>query len=315
MSGAHVGIDVSKAWLDLAVHGTGETWRCANARSDFPVLIERLRRYAPCLIVLEASGGYEQEVLFALLAARLPAALVNPRQTHHFAKAAGYLAKTDAIDAKVLAHFAAAVGPKVTAAPTRAALALEELVSRRGVLIEMLTGERHRLSTTHTAPARTRIQAHVRWLARQLDDIDRELHELIGREATWRELDALLQSVPGIGRVAVAALLAWLPELGRLSRREIAALVGVAPFNHDSGTLRGTRHIRGGRSPVRTALYMCAVAGLRCNPMLQRTYAHLKAQGKPSKVALIACVRKLLTVLNAMVRDRQPWDAQRHVAT
>lgn len=312
MSGVHVGIDVSKRQLDVAVWENGETWRCVNAPADVPALVARLRSLAPRLIVLEASGGYEQDVLFALIAAKLPAALVNPRQTHHFAKAAGYLAKTDVIDAKVLAHFAAAVSPKVTSTPTNAELALEELVSRRAALIEMLTAERNRLGVTRTAPARSRISEHITWLKRQLEDIDRELRELIGREATWTELERLLASVPGVGRVAIAALLAWLPELGRLSRREIAALVGVAPLNHDSGTLRGSRHIGGGRSQVRTALYMCAVAGLRCNPMLKTTYAHLKAQGKPSKVALIACERKLLIVLNAMVRDHRPWDVQRH---
>jgi transposase len=312
MSGVHVGIDVSKHRLDVAVHETGETWSCPNAQGGFGVLIEALRARSPRLIVLEASGGYEQDILFVLLAASLPAALVNPQQTRHFAKATGYLAKTDAIDARVLAHFAAAVGPKLTAAPTAAQLALEELVSRRGALLEMLTAEKNRLATTRTQPARSLITEHVKWLRRQLKDIDRELHEVIGRSATWRELQTLLESVPGIGRVAVASLLAWLPELGRLNRREIAALVGVAPFNHDSGTHRGHRRIRGGRSGVRTVLYMCTVAGLRCNPMLKASYRHLKAQGKPSKVALIACVRKLLVVLNAIARDHRPWEEQRY---
>jgi transposase len=273
-------------------------------------LVERLRGLSPALIVLEASGGYEQEVLFALLAAGLPAALVNPRQTHSFAKGIGYLAKTDRIDARLLAHFAAAVRPTISEAPTTAQLALGELVSRRQALVEMLVAERNRLRLTRTQPARSHIERHIDWLKHQLGDMDKELRLLISHLETWRELDQLLESVPGVGPIAAAALIAWLPELGRLNRREVAALVGVAPFNHDSGTHRGCRRIAGGRPAVRTALYMCAVAGLRCNPLLQAFYARLKAQGKPSKVALTACVRKLAVTLNAIVRDRQAWSAK-----
>jgi transposase len=309
----HIGIDVSKEQLDIAVHESGKTFHCPNEAGAVAALIERLRGLSPALIVLEASGGYEQEALFALLAAGLPAALVNPRQTHAFAKAMGYLAKTDRIDAGVLAHFAQAVRPQVAAVPTAGQLALAELVARRQALLEMLTAEKNRLRLTRTAPARGHIERHIAWLKRQLDDMDQELKALIGRSETWRELDRLLESVPGIGPVAAASLLAFLPELGRLNRREIAALVGVAPFNHDSGTHRGTRRIAGGRPAVRTVLYMCAVAGLRCNPALQAFYVRLKAQGKPSKVALIACIRKLLVTLNAIVRDHQPWDAARYV--
>lgn len=308
----HIGIDVSKERLDVAVRESGEVFACPNALGAFPDLIERLRELHPALIVLEASGGYEQEVLLTLIGAGLPAALVNPRQTRNFAKATGYLAKTDAIDAQVLAHFAAAVRPKLTDAPSPERAALAELVARRQALIEMLVAEKNRLRLTRTEAVRAQTQAHVAWLTAQLDDLDRTLRERIARLPEWRELDALLQSAPGIGPLAVAALLALLPELGRLNRREIAALVGVAPFNYDSGEKRGTRRIGGGRTAVRTALYMCAVAGLRCNPMLQTFYARLKAQGKPSKVALTACVRKLLVVLNAMVRDRKTWDAAQY---
>jgi transposase len=306
----HIGIDVSKDRLDIAVHESGGEFACCNTTEAIAELVERLRGLSPALIVLEASGGYEQEVLFALLAAGLPAALVNPRQTHSFAKGIGYLAKTDRIDARLLAHFAAAVRPTISEAPTTAQLALGELVSRRQALVEMLVAERNRLRLTRTQPARSHIERHIDWLKHQLGDMDKELRLLISHLETWRELDQLLESVPGVGPIAAAALIAWLPELGRLNRREVAALVGVAPFNHDSGTHRGCRRIAGGRPAVRTALYMCAVAGLRCNPLLQAFYARLKAQGKPSKVALTACVRKLAVTLNAIVRDRQAWSAK-----
>lgn len=307
----HIGIDVSKDRLDIAVHESGEVFACRNTTEAFGELVKRLHGLTPALIVLEASGGYEQEVLFALLAAGLPAALVNARQTHNFAKATGYLAKTDRIDARLLAHFAVAVRPTISEAPTAAQLALSELVSRRQALVEMLVTEKNRLRLTRTAPARSHIERHIDWLKHQLEDMDKELRMLISHFETWRELDQLLESVPGVGPIAAAVLIAWLPELGRLNRREAAALVGVAPFNHDSGTYRGCRRIAGGRPAVRTALYMCAVAGLRCNPVLQTFYARLKAQGKPSKVALTACVRKLVVTLNAIVRDRQPWDTKR----
>lgn len=306
----HIGIDVSKDRLDIAVHESREIFDCRNTAEALADLAKRLRGLAPSLIVLEASGGYEQEALFALLAAGLPVALVNPRQTHNFAKATGYLAKTDRIDARVLAHFAAAVRPQVTRAPSAAQVALGELVNRRQALVEMLVAEKNRLRLIRTEPARGHTERHIAWLKAQLDGMDGELRELIGHSETWRELDALIESVPGVGIIAAASLLAMLPELGRLNRREIAALVGVAPFNRDSGAYRGTRRIAGGRAAVRTTLYMCAVAGLRCNPALKVFYARLKAQGKPSKVALTACIRKLLVTLNAVVRDRRPWEAR-----
>ncbi len=311
----HIGIDVSKDRLDIAVHESQEIFDCRNRVDAFAGLVERLRGLSPSLIVLEASGGYEQEVLFALLAAGLPVALVNPRQTHNFAKAMGYLAKTDRLDAGVLAHFAQAVRPKLAEAPSPGQLALGELVNRRQALTEMLVAEKNRRRLTRTEPARGHIERHIAWLKHQLDGVDGELRALIGQSETWRELDTLIESIPGVGLMAAATLLALLPELGRLNRREIAALVGVAPYNHDSGRQRGTRRIAGGRTAVRTVLYMCAVAGLRCNPGLQVFYGRLKAQGKPSKVALTACIRKLLVTLNAMVRDRRPWDAKQCAMT
>ena len=304
----HVGIDVSKAALDVAVLETDEAFQVANAAEAFPDLIRRLKKRHPALVVMEASGGYEQDVLFALISAGLPAVRVNARQVHHFAKATGLRAKTDAIDARVLARFAAAVQPRLQDAPTPGQVTLNEQVARRQALVEMLTMETNRLRLTRTPAVRAQVQQHIDWLKSQLSDIDGELKALIEGDETWRELDALLESVPGVGRVAATTLLAMLPELGQLNRREIAALVGVAPFNCDSGTLRGQRHIRGGRSAVRTVLYMCTIAGLRTNPVLKRCYDRLREQGKPPKVALIACERKLLVILNAMVRDQRHWD-------
>lgn len=296
----HIGIDVSKDRLDIAVHETAEAFACPSDSAGFPALIERLKGLRPTLVAVEAGGG------------GLPAALVNPRQTHNFAKAMGYLAKTDRIDAQALAHFGCTVRPKLAEAPTAAQLALAEPVPRHQALTEMLGAERNRLRLTRTVPARASVERHVAWLKTQLDDLDRELKDLIGRSETWRELDALIESVPGVGATAAAILLAWLPGLGRLNRREIAALVGVAPLNRDGGAYRGTRRIRGGRAAIRTVPYMGAVSGIRRNPALKAFYRRLKARGKPSKVALTACLRKLLATLNAIVRDRHPWDATRH---
>ncbi|MGH8307141.1 MAG: IS110 family transposase [Gammaproteobacteria bacterium] len=303
----HIGIDVSKRTLDVAVLERGTAFQMENGAAAHQKLIQRLHRLRPNLIVMEASGGYENPLLLALLSAGLPAVRVNARQVHHFAEAIGLLAKTDRIDAGVLARFAVAVHPAVQAQPTAAQLALAEHVARRQAVVNMLSAEKNRLQQTQTPQVKTQVQAHIEWLSRQLRDLDQTLKTQIERDETWCELDRLLESVPGVGRVAAATLLAMLPELGRLNRRQIAALVGVAPFNHDSGKHTGTRHIRGGRAPVRTALYLCVVAGLRCNPVLKAFYAQLKQRGKPSKLALTACSRKLLTMLNAMARNHQPW--------
>lgn len=311
----HIGIDVAKERLDIAVHESGESWTVANAEVAWAALVKRLRALEPALLVVEASGGYEQGILFAVLAEGLPAARVNPRRTHSFARAMGYLAKTDRIDARVLAHFAAAVQPRLSETPAAEQLELSELVARRRALVAMLVAERNRLRITRTAAVRADIERHIAWLEQELDGRDGELQALLANSQTWQALDERLQSVPGVGRIAAASLLAQLPELGRLNRREIAALVGLAPFNRDSGTHRGARRISGGRPAVRTALYMCAVSALRCNPALQALYQRLKAEGKPSKVALTACMRKLLVILNAMVRDRRPWDASLHAST
>lgn len=307
----HIGIDVSKSRLDVAVHETGETFSCANTSNGFVKLIESLKKLSPNLIVMEASGGYEKDLLFSLLTEGLPAAVVNARLIYNFAKATGRLAKTDQIDAQVIAHFALTVQPQVHLAPTALQQALTELVMRRRAMIEILVSEKNRLLQTRTEPARRHIQDHVNWLKSQLEEIDEELRQFINNSETWKELDQLISSVPGVGLVGSATLIALLPELGKLNRRQIASLVGVAPFNQDSGQKIGQRRIWGGRPTVRTALYLCAVAGLRCNPMIRASYDHLKKQGKPGKVALIACTRKLLITLNAMVKARTPWDKNR----
>jgi transposase len=310
-SGCHIGIDISKNRLDIAVHETGEIFEHLNTPDKFAPLITRLQNLKPKLIVMEASGGYEQDLLFSLLINGLPAALVNARQVHNFGKAIGRLAKTDRIDAVLLAHFAQAVQPKIHATPASAQTALAELVNRRHAMMEMLSAEKNRLHVTRTNPARSHIQNHIQWLQSQINDMDGELKDLIQQAETWRELDALLESVPGVGPVGAATLVALLPELGRLNRRQIAALAGVAPFNWDSGTRKGQRHIWGGRARVRTALYMCVVSGLRCNPVLQEFYSRLIEKGKPSKVALVACIRKLLVILNTLIRTKEAWDPSR----
>jgi transposase len=256
------------------------------------------------LVVLEATGGLEAVLAAELAAAGVPVAVVNPRQVRDFARAMGKLAKTDALDAAVLARFAAAVRPAPRPLPDAAAVDLRALVARRRQLVEMLTAERNRL---RAAPARLRPETHVRFLRAALDDLDRDLGAAVRASPLWREAEDLLRSVPGIGPVVSATLLAELPELGTLGPKQLAALVGVAPLNRDSGARRGTRSVWGGRAGVRAALYMAALVGVRHNPPLRAFHARLRAAGKPPKVALIACMRKLLTTLNALLRHRTTW--------
>lgn len=304
-----VGIDVAKATLDVAVRPSGERWTCANDQAALPALVARLRALAPALVVLEATGGFELAAVAALAAAGLPVVVANPRQVRDFVRATGQLAKTDAIDAQVLALFAERVRPAPRPLPDEAAQALDAVLTRRRQLLEMLVAEKNRLGFAR-APVRKGIQQHIRWLEHQLGDVDAELSRLIEQSPVWRAKDNLLQSVPGIGPVVSRTLLGELPELGRLSRKEIAALVGVAPLARDSGTLRGKRLIWGGRAPVRATLYMGALVATRWNPVIRAFYQRLRAAGKPAKVALVACMRKLLTILNAMVRSNTTWNAQ-----
>jgi transposase len=300
-----VGIDVAKTSLDIAAR-PGERWQLANEEAAYPLLLARLRSLAPTLVVLEATGGFEHAVVAALAAAGLPVVVANPRQVRDFARATGQLAKTDAIDAQLLALFAERVRPTPRPLPDAAAQALDAVLTRRRQLLEMLTAERNRLGLARPPVAR-RIRTHIRWLERELADVDRDLGRLIEQSPLWRTQDDLLQSVPGVGPVVSRTLLGELPELGRLTHKQIAALVGVAPLARDSGTLRGRRLVWGGRASERAVLYMGALVATRWNPVIRAFYQRLRAAGKPPKVALVACMRKLLIILNAMARTGTSW--------
>ncbi len=308
-----VGIDVAKAELVVATRPGGERWTVENDERGLRTLVDRLRRDAVELIVLEATGGYELLCVAALVAATLPVVVVNPRQVRDFARATGQLAKTDRIDADVLALFAERVRPAVRALPDADAQELEALLARRRQLLEMLQAERNRLGQVFgrgKQPVKKSLKAHIAFLERELRMADSDLGDMVRHSPAWRERDDLLQSVPGVGKVLSFTLLADLPELGQLSRREIAKLVGVAPLSRDSGTLRGRRFVHGGRATVRAVLYMAALVATRRNPVIRAFYTRLLAIGKPKKLALVACMRKLLTILNTIVRTRQAWCAE-----
>jgi len=301
-----VGIDVSKAALDVAVRPSGTAWRTTNDAAGIAALVTQVRAVTPVCVVLEATGGLERAATAALAAAGLPVAVVNPRQVRDFAKATGRLAKTDALDAAVLAHFGEAVQPPPRPIPDAQAQALAELITRRQQLVEMRTAEQNRLGSL-TGSRRTRVAAHLAWLRQELADLEAELDAAIQASPVWRARDHLLQSVPGVGPVVARTLVADLPELGTLDRKRLAALVGVAPLNRDSSRFRGRRGVWGGRARVRSALYMAALVGTRRNPVLAAFYARLLAAGKPKKVALVACMHKLLRILNALLRTQTPW--------
>ncbi|QKT03748.1 IS110 family transposase [Ectothiorhodospiraceae bacterium 2226] len=301
-----VGIDVSKQWLDVALQSQERAWQVPNDEAGVAQLVAQLGDLSPALIVLEATGGLETAAVSGLAAAGLPVVVVNPRQVRDFAKSLGRLAKTDRLDAYVLARFAEAVRPEVRPLRDAQAQELEALRARRAQLVQMLAMEKNRLSGAPKS-VRPSIKALIRHLEQQLRETDHRLRALLRESPLWRQLDDLLQSVPGIGKVCSITLVSALPELGRLNRRQIAALVGVAPLNRDSGTLRGRRTIWGGRAAVRSALYMATVTAVRCNPIIRTFYQRLVAAGKRPKVALVACMRKLLTIINVMVRTQTPW--------
>lgn len=307
-----VGIDVSKDRLDLAFSEGSGPKAVVNEPKPIERLAADLLRRKPELIVMEASGGYERVAAAVLLEAGLPVAVVNPRQVRDFARATGRLAKTDAIDAAVLVHFGAAIRPRLSPMPDEQQRALQELMVRRRQLVAMRTSESNRLGTAVSGRARTSHERLIATIDRELEDLDGDIGGLIAQSPAWRERVDLLTSVPGIGDKTAWSLLAELPELGACTRQQIAALAGLAPMNRDSGKSSGRRSIRGGRAAVRTALYMAAVASVRCNPVIGAMYRRLKEAGKPGRVALTACMRKMLTILNAIIRDKQPWNIAPH---
>jgi transposase len=311
MDRVSVGMDVSKATVVIAVDPTGERWTSETTAAGIDALVARVRTLAPAIVVVEATGGYERALVAGCAAAGLPVAVVNPRQVRAFAQALGHTAKTDAIDAAVLAAFGARVQPEPRPIPDAATQALAALVARRRQLLEMIGMERARLEQAPPTGRITRdLRHHIRWLERRVDDVDEEIGTAIQASPVWRVHDDLLRSVPGIGPTTARTLLAELPELGRLSRRAIAALVGVAPFNCDSGQHRGQRHIWGGRASLRKTLYMAALVASRYNPVLAGFYRRLRTAGKPAKVALVATMRKLLTIVNTMMRHQTRWNPE-----
>ncbi len=305
-AGGFVGIDVAKAELEVVVRPSGARWTVTNNAAGLAQLQERLQASAPSLIVLEATGGYEVAVVAVLATAALPVVVLNARQVRDFARATGRLAKTDAIDAGVLAHFAEVVRPPVRPLPDAMTQSLQAWLMRRRQLVEMLLAEEQRRSRA-PRPIQRQIDQHVRWLRAQLGAVEKDLAQTLRASPVWREKDDLLRSVPGVGPVLTTTLLGDVPELGQLNRKQIAALIGVAPLNRDSGTYRGRRAVWGGRARVRATLYMATLTAARYNPVIRAFYERLVAAGKPKKVALTACMRKLLTILNALIARRTAW--------
>src|SRR5687768_983146 len=300
------GIDVAKATLDIAVRPSDQTWQVIYDDAHVEALVTQLNDLSPTLIVVEATGGLERTLVAALLTAGLPVVVINPRLARDFAKATGRLAKTDRLDAQVLAHYGEAIRPSCRPLPDADTQQLRALVDRRRQLIDMMSAEQSRLNTS-SARIRDSIEYHLTWLRQQVASLDNDLDSMLKTSPLWREYDAILQSTPGVGPVLSRTLISQLPELGDLNRKEIAALVGVAPFNRDSGTWRGRRTIWGGRATVRAVLYMSTLVATRYNPVIREFYERLLAAGKVKKVALIACMRKLLTILNAMIKNQQRW--------
>ena len=306
MAQLYVGIDVSQDQLEVHVRPTAERWSVAADEAGVAALVERLRTLEAALIVLEATGGYEPMVAIALADAGLPLAIVNPRQIRALARATGLLAKTDALDARIIAAFGEAVQPPVRPMPDEQARTLGELVARRRQLVDMLGAEMNRRRTSRQAALRKQLDRHIAWLQEAVARLDQDLQRLIRATPVWRETEDRLRSVPGVGNVTACTLIADLPELGALDRRAIAALVGLAPFARDSGVFRGRRRISGGRAAVRRTLYMATLTAIRRSPAITAFYGRLRSTGHPAKVALTAAMRKLLVVLNAIVRDRRP---------
>ena len=305
-----VGIDVSKRRFDAFFSTTKEAFKSSSDQKSIEAFVERVKALKPALVVMEASGGYERTLACALAAAKVPTAVVNPRQVRDFARSMGRLAKTDKIDAAVLARFGAVMDIEPQALPSDEAQEASDLLARRRQLIDMRTMEKNRLKTSMTQRVERDLREHIRWLNKRIEEHDDTIDTWMRNSKLWCDKAALLQTVPGVGRVLTATLLFSLPELGSLNRKEIAALVGVAPMNRDSGQYRGVRKTTGGRAGVRNVLYMATVVGKTHNPVLKAFYERLIEAGKPPKVAITACMRKLLTILNGMVRDQTTWAPQ-----
>ena len=302
-----VGIDVAKDHLDIHVRPTDEAFRVSYDDAGLATLLTRLRAVTPTIIVFEATGGYEVRLAATLASAGLPVAIVNPRQIRHYGRAIGQLAKTDRLDARLIARFAEAVRPAARPVPDEQASALGEIIASRRQLVERLVSEQNRRRLLRDRRVQRQLDAHIAWLEAALRRLDHDLTTLVRATPAWREADDLLRSVPGIGPVTACTLIADLPELGRLDRRRIAALVGLAPFARDSGAFQGIRMITGGRPHIRRVLYMATLSAIKCNPAIRKFHQRLVAAGRPGKVAVTAAMRKLLTILNAMLRDRRPW--------
>lgn len=301
-----VGIDVSKGTLDVYLRPSGEGFQVLNQESGIAELVNLLQAFAIEQVIMESTGGLELDVAQALQDADIAVSIINPRQGRDFAKASGKLAKTDRIDAAVLAHFGEAIQPPITLLASDQDRALQDAVTRRRQLVEMLSAEKNRRASLR-AKMRENIERHIGWLEEEIKQLDEEIEQLSQTQAEWQSNITLLKSVPGVGPVIATTLVAALPELGRVSDKRISALVGVAPFNRDSGKFRGNRTIWGGRAHVRAVLYMGTLSAVRYNPRLKAFYEHLLEQGKAKKVALVACMHKLLRILNAMMRDRKAW--------
>jgi transposase len=312
-SAKYVGIDVSKGQLDVSSGANDEVWEVPNDEKGIVKLVDRLEALEPVLIVVESTGGLENGVLVGLAKAGLRVALVNPGRVREFARSLGLLAKTDKIDARLLARFAEAIQPSETRLPTEQEQYLADLVGRRRQLMEMLIAEQNRLNSAMPR-MKGEVEEHIRWLQDRLARIDQQIEENVGQSQPWKDKSKRMRSVPGVGPVTANTLLGELPELGGLDRKKIAALVGVAPFNNDSGYRRGKRRVKGGRSSVRNVLYMAALSASKHNPVLRAFYQQMIQRGKEKKVALVACMRKLLTFLNAIIRDSATWNPSSRLA-